>query len=140
MPSSNPRARLCRSSSCSPVWGARGGLADPWSGDEPTEPVGAAGTKLGRPRETATESPSGSEGQAAFSVQRMCCSSDKQSVWDPKIWQLLVGSCSLQFRQQITGSSSCTAHFQRENGRFVKVNLRDAVGSFALSCSWEKVT
>lgn len=45
--------------------------------------------------------------------------------------------CSLQFRGQITGSSVCPAHFQRENGHFVRVNLRDAVGSSALSCSWE---
>lgn len=53
---------------------------------------------LGQPRETATESPSGSEGQTVLSIQRTCYSSDKQSVWDPKIWKLLVGPCSLQFR------------------------------------------
>ena len=108
---------------CSPVWGAWRGLADPSSGDEPTELAGAAGTKLGQPREMATGSPRGSEGRTVLSAQRMCYPSDKQSVWDPKICKLLVGPCSLQFRGQITGSSVCPARFQRANGHFVKVNL-----------------
>lgn len=51
---------------------------------------------------------------------------------------LALAPCSLGGKSQ--GSSMCPAHFQREKEHFEKTDLGDAVGSFALRCSWENMT
>lgn len=130
------RARLCRSSFCSPLWGAWRGLADPSSGDEPTEPLGAAGTKLGQLQNLLVTP----------KVRQSFLSKGRVTLQTSKVFSTLkYGNCLLALAPCNLGgklweSSMCPAHFQRENEHFEKMNLRDAVGSLALSCSWESMT
>lgn len=94
-------------SALSPPWGAEQGLAGPSAGDEPTE-LGAAGTKLGQPGETAPESPSGSEGRA----KDVLLFQQAKHLY-PKIWEVLVGLCCPQFWGQIAGEQHVPSVFPK---------------------------